>query len=107
MLKTFKSFLPPALTVIDGQKYVCPGWHKVPMNTTLEDVHKKWKKVRPKGSVSETLNRGVVINYMVDSSKGDKQYKVTYDGTWSCECPGYGFRRSCRHIKELQKKHNL
>lgn len=100
----FKSFLPPCTTVLNGTKYVCPGWHVVPMETTLEEVYKHWEKIIPKSREPE-MPRGISITRMVKSSKGDKEYKVTYGPTgWNCECPGFGFRRSCRHVKELQKE---
>lgn len=42
--------------------------------------------------------------WTVDGSKGNK-YVVTRNGTnWGCTCPGYGFRRSCRHIKEKKEE---
>lgn len=42
--------------------------------------------------------------WIVEGSKSNK-YVVTRDGTsWSCTCPGYGFRRNCRHIKEKKEE---
>ena len=44
------------------------------------------------------------IEYKVMSSKGDKEYLVHMNasGSLECECPGYGFRRRCRHIDQVQ-----
>lgn len=37
----------------------------------------------------------------VTGSRGDR-YLVTRDaGGWSCDCKGFQFRKSCRHITEL------
>jgi len=99
------SFLPPGLTTIGGKTYVVPGWHVVPEGTTLEEVNERWSKDMPK-NIEETPE--YKIYEMVDSSKGDKQYDVTFDGLWwSCTCPGFGFRRDCRHLKEVKQKHNI
>jgi hypothetical protein len=38
--------------------------------------------------------------WRVAGSKG-AEYVVTHDhGRWSCTCPGFGFRRDCKHIRE-------
>lgn len=44
--------------------------------------------------------------WQVESSKGDRYYTVVYDpiAGWSCECPGFQFRRNCRHIKEKKQE---
>jgi len=40
----------------------------------------------------------------VTSSKGDKTYMVTVEGNQAiCTCPGFGFRRKCRHVTEVLK----
>jgi len=98
----FKSFLPPCLTTIGGFTYVCPGWHKVPSTTTLTEVLKHWIQDKPKTESYEHLDKTISVN--VKSSKGDKFYAVKYNGiSWSCSCPAYEFRHSCRHIKETQQ----
>ena len=44
--------------------------------------------------------------YKVTSSKGDKHYEVKMNSTGSldCTCPGYGFRRRCRHIDYVKNE---
>lgn len=38
-----------------------------------------------------------------DSRKGGS-YNVVFDGRgYSCECPGYTFRKSCRHINKVKE----
>jgi hypothetical protein len=40
--------------------------------------------------------------WTVQGSRGS-QYVVSQSrNSWSCTCPGFQFRKSCRHIKELQ-----
>ena len=39
--------------------------------------------------------------FEVSGSKGNK-YIVTKDSKgWDCTCPGFGFRKSCKHVSEL------
>jgi hypothetical protein len=104
--KKFKisSFMPPCVTSIGGKTYACPGWHEVPEGTTLKEVQERWTQYLPKMEDKPE----VTIDVMVDSSTVGKQYNVTFDGTWwSCGCAGFGFRRTCRHVKEVKAKHNI
>lgn len=40
--------------------------------------------------------------WTVEGSRGN-QYVVVYAShSWSCTCPGFQFRKTCRHIKECQ-----
>ena len=41
--------------------------------------------------------------FEVSGSKGNK-YIVTKDSKgWDCTCPGFSFRKSCKHVSELSK----
>ena len=40
--------------------------------------------------------------WSVNGSKGSKYTVVRTRNKWTCTCPGFQFRRSCRHIQELQ-----
>jgi len=107
MLKNFhiSSFLPPTISTIGGKTYVCPGWHEVPENTTLKEVYERWTKINYGTEESHTQKS---IKEIVVSSKGDKTYTVLYNnGTWNCDCEGFGFRRKCRHCKEVAKKYDI
>lgn len=49
--------------------------------------------------------RNTLKSAEVESSKGGKFYKVTVslDGKLdNCTCPGFGYRRRCRHVDELR-----
>lgn len=99
----FKSFQPPCLTSIGGLTYVCPGWHVVPKDTTLEEVYARWIQEFPKETETKPIYK---ISEIVKSSKGDKDYKVTFDGTWwNCDCVGFGFYKKCKHCKSVMDKH--
>ena len=79
-----------------------PGWYKLNKDEdmpNIEDIafYPYKPSIRP---LPEELVGKV---YKVLSSKGDKEYQVNTNATGEleCSCPGYGFRRRCRHIDEI------
>ena len=40
--------------------------------------------------------------WTVEGSKGSKYNVIRNKTSWTCTCPGFQFRKTCRHIKELQ-----
>jgi len=40
--------------------------------------------------------------WSVEGSKGSRYTVIRTKNSWTCTCPGFQFRRSCRHIQELQ-----
>ena len=94
---------PPGVMKLNGDMYIMPGWYKLDKHEhdiKLEDI----KHVMPKFLKRDNnLNIDSNKEYKVMSSKGDKEYVVKSDstGSLSCECPGYGFRRRCRHIDQV------
>ena len=99
--------IPPFTMSIGSKKYIMPGWYELDNNTetlpNIEDIG--FIPYRPKKDNKPNIDSD--IEYKVMSSKGDKEYLVNTDssGSLQCTCPGYGFRRSCRHITEVQKTH--
>ena len=95
--------IPPTIFDWMGERYIMPGWYKLEKHEhdiKLEDI----KHVMPKiPNRDNNLNIDKAKEYKVMSSKGDKEYivKANASGSLECECPGYGFRRSCRHIKQV------
>jgi hypothetical protein len=94
---------PPALTTIGSAKYIMPGWYKLPEDEhdiKLEDI--AFYPYKPEQDNKPNIDSNK--EYKVMSSKGDKEYtvKANSSGSLECTCPGYGFRRSCRHITEVQ-----
>jgi hypothetical protein len=39
----------------------------------------------------------------VDGSKGNKYVVSCNRGRWSCDCKGFKFRKTCKHVEEAQK----
>lgn len=68
----------------------------------IEVKHNRWKF-----DLSITVDQEQPITplgrtWTVAGSKGN-QYTVTLSqGSWSCTCPGHGFRNRCRHVDELR-----
>jgi len=95
----YGGLIPPYTMKIGSDKYIMPGWYKLDKDEdmpNIEDIafypYKPSKRPLPEGSIGKV--------YKVLSSKGDKDYQVNYNvtGSLECSCPGYGFRRRCRHI---------
>jgi hypothetical protein len=40
--------------------------------------------------------------WSVEGSRGSQYTVIRTKNSWSCTCPGFQFRKSCRHIKEYQ-----
>ena len=92
---------------------------------TGEVVHQKWYgddkiglttdmrhypvRVIDKARIVEVM--GAKVDYVpvksnrqtitVQGSKGNTYIVTKENGKVTCTCPGYGFRKSCRHIQEL------
>ena len=91
---------PPILTWSrSGQRIAVSGgvWLPVPDSTTFEDLDRYMVVKRRERPVS----RGSRF-WTVKGSKGNEYRVVERNGQWGCSCPGYGFRRKCRHIEETR-----
>jgi len=97
--------IPPYTMKIGSDKYIMPGWYKLDKNEELPNIEDiGYYPYKPK--IDDSL-KNIDSNkvYKVMSSKGDKEYQVQLNtsGSLECECPGYGFRRRCRHIDEVTR----
>lgn len=105
-MQKVKSFFPPTLISTQSGTYAVFGsnWISVPATTTLDEVRRSWIPDRPIKSKSETKS----ISVKVLNSKGTESYDVAFrNGIWSCSCPGFGFRRKCKHTDQVKLKHNI
>lgn len=108
---------PNHVYLIDGDKvYAYSPWGTEPpryMKTFLridkrgrkfvEAKQNRWKfdlSIQTEEPAKEPEPQGQV--WTVSGSKGNKYFVKLNSGHWSCSCPGFGFRRRCRHVEELQ-----
>jgi hypothetical protein len=67
-------------------------WYVAPNTITLDEVRKQW--------LYNTVKKHAPIIRIVESSNKLNTYTVIKDGmNISCNCPGYQFRRNCKHVK--------
>ena len=90
---------PLLFTAPSGQRYAVAGsvWLPVPEVTTRADLDRYMVWTPPQANLTQSSRE-----WSVTGSKG-ATYRVTErDGQWVCSCPGYGYRRKCRHIEETK-----
>ena len=99
----YGGLVPPYTMSIGSDKYIMPGWYKLDKDEDLPDIEDiGYYPYKPKKD-NNLANIDSNKVYKVMSSKGDKEYQVQLNtsGSLECECPGYGFRRRCRHIDQV------
>ena len=86
-----RSTFPPVIVVLGNKTWITPDWQEVPHGTTISQV--SWNKPKSVPQVK-------VETRTVTGSKGNS-YVITRgpSGKWSCTCPGYGFRKFCKHTQ--------
>ena len=94
---------PPMLyTDNSGQKWAVSGqhWIEVPDTLTLDRVG-EYMVVDDRFTPTQSPD---VTTYEVQGSKGNAYTVTNNGGAWTCTCPGFGWRRKCRHIGEVQNE---
>ena len=76
----------PAIAVLNGRTLVMPTWTEVPAGTTLDDID--W--IRPV-QVKAKVEMKHVGKYIVN---------IYEDGRVTCDCPGFTYRKKCKHSAE-------
>lgn len=102
--KSIKSFMPPTLLDLPSGKWAVFGgnWISVPQSTTFEQVRAAWVPDRPKRQ-TQILSKHSQ-SFVVPSSKAGLTYTVEYkNNSWSCTCPGFGFRSKCKHVDNIKQ----
>jgi hypothetical protein len=122
---TYKSFLPPALVIFNNKQYVMPGYHEVPLSTTLKEVTLNWHQILAKPAPEQNCSTEDIITYLegnwvlklinnnvpdiYETVESNRTYKI-YDvirmhGKWSCTCKGFTFKGRCKHVEEMKLKY--
>jgi len=98
----YGGLIPPFTTTINGERYIMPGWYKLKPDEETPNIKDiAYYPYKPKKEPLPNIDSNKV--YKVVSSKGNKEYlvQINVSGSMECTCPGYGFRRKCRHIEEV------
>jgi hypothetical protein len=93
-----KSLLKPGIAILQGKKFITPGFIPCHPNTELSDI--KWI---PKISKQEQVKE--IDTWRFKSSSGDGEYVTKRNGfKFTCNCPGVwrAKDRECKHIKEVR-----
>ena len=95
--------VPPSLANLPSGRYAVAGstWIRVPDDTTLEDLDKymTYERKRP-----ESPSAGSERVWAVVGSKGAHYTVRANHGRYTCTCPGFGWRRKCKHIEQVKKE---
>ncbi len=97
----YGGLIPPYTMTLNGERYIMPGWYKLSKDEDMPNIEDiGYYPYKPKKDNIPNIDKDKV--YKVKSSKGNKEYEVKMNeaGNMVCSCPGYGFRRKCRHIAE-------
>ena len=99
-MKPIEVSMPPALfTNADGIRYAIAGsaWVEVPPETTFDELS-KYMTYKPR-EIKRPAGEKV---WQVEGSKGNIYTVKLSDGVYTCTCPGFSFRRKCRHIEGVK-----
>lgn len=100
------SIYPPTIVNLPTGRYAVASstWIPITAKVKMEDLLKRWVKWEP--SIKEKApNQQSDWSWQILNSKGNGYYTVSFDKRgWACTCPGYSFRRSCKHIEQAKKK---
>jgi len=100
----YGGLIPPFTMTCNGERYIMPGWYKLKQNEETPDIKDiAYYPYKPKRPNLPNIDSNKV--YKVMSSKGNSSYEVQMNnsGSLECSCPGYGFRRKCRHVTEIMQ----
>ena len=95
------SMQPALFTSHTGIRYGIAGsvWVQVPNSTTLDELS-EYMVYKP----CEVAPAAGESSWSVKGSKGNVYAVKLSKGVYSCSCPGFGFRRKCRHITEIKNE---
>ena len=97
-----RHYLPPMFHVSNGQKFLCPSWQPVPMETTLNDV--EW--INPYNKSVKKMKAPVGKEWMFPSSsqKGVVYTVRIVNEQITCSCPGAwsAKNKECKHMKSVK-----
>ena len=89
--------MPPGIfkSTVSGKTYAVGGkWVEIPEGTTREDLHKY--AIHKKREFD-------IKTWKVTSSSGSTYTVTRINGErYTCNCPGFKFRRKCKHTQQIR-----
>ena len=69
----------------------------------FEEIENEWNQIQNSNIIQEETNKEYEVQSNSDPSK---KYTVTKypDGNFSCNCPGFKYRNTCKHIETIKNK---
>ena len=83
--------IPDNFVTISGDGFIPYRIIKKSDIVQIDDTQVEFEDVTPSSQVR-----------LVQGSKGNIYTVTNSAGKWSCTCPGFGFRRECKHIRSVQ-----
>ncbi len=96
--------IPPTIVKMNRRFAIIGGtWVEVDDSVTFEMLRERWA---PPTSTIKKVDKLEYETIKVKSSSGKGVYEVRKfnNGTWTCSCPSFGFRRRCKHIETVKTK---
>jgi hypothetical protein len=96
-----KSILKPGIAILQGKKFITPGFIPCHPKTELSDI--KWiQKISKQEQVKE------IDTWKFKSSSGDGEYVTKRNGfKFSCNCSGFyrakDREKGCKHVQQVKK----
>lgn len=78
------------------------GSVRIADDVTYEDGDSIWVRL-PENRETQVFKGDA--QYDIPGSSGLPYTVILNRGQWTCSCPGFGFRRKCRHIETAKQKH--
>ena len=95
---TIRHIFPPFISMINGKRYIFPGWIPIDETVTMDDI----LHINPYANLQK---REIEV-----LGSGGAKYTVTISQTStggsrvSCSCPAGKFRGKCKHATKVMKE---
>jgi hypothetical protein len=104
-LKRGQSLYPPVIVnFITGRSMLFHdaegGSIRIADDVTPDDAVAIWVEYQLKQQVFKGS-----AQYQIASSSGSTYTVTLQNNNWSCTCPGFGFRKRCRHLEQAKQQH--
>ena len=96
VVETATKFTPPDFVRIATDFDSPVRIREVPLNRITQIEYADGTQASQQATNNETKT------WVVEGSRGSRYTVIRNKSSWSCTCPGFQFRRSCKHVRELK-----